>query len=169
MPGRLFRHLDMTDLRMITRGNLLRRIRTGRHGPLHVGLPRTEPHLTDQHVADHDSIGGGHQQHVRTAGFHFRQGGLPAAVGVSTRYDDFAITQLEAHGFTRIRPSPDGNGDSTLQHHVITKESGQFQVGPHATATDQSDQQNQQETKHQRRVPARSQLCNQLMNRSSIG
>ena len=99
-----------------------RAVASALHGNLHVRLSRAEPHLADQHVAQHDRFAVAVADADRAFLERRRrraQRRAPAAFGVGLRPHGRPPRRGHPHLRTRGRPAPDLHVRRLLQHHVV--------------------------------------------------
>ena len=123
------------DARIICRRNFLLRIqgwllaRLFAHRLLHVRLAGRQPHLAHQHICQRLRLAGFHHQRLRRERrLKLAQLHQPLAIRRGRRLDRLP-RKAHRHRRARRAPAPDRHPLLLLQHHVITKNGGQFQLG----------------------------------------
>ena len=127
--GSRFLHFEMTDLWVVGILNFFSRIGRVFYYPLHIRLPRTDPHLANQHVLHGSRIGFAlHRQLKRATGFHRIEVCAPATIFAGFNFFGLTIKR-NSQFLPRIGPPPNGNGLLALQHHMVAKQFGQSDFG----------------------------------------
>ncbi len=114
-----------------------------RHGPLHVGLPRAHPDLSDENVLDDDRGAlGAADGHFERAFRRFRleriEDDPPRPVGGSHGLLLLAVEQ-DRDRLVLAGPSPDRNGLVLLDDHVVADDRGQLDLSGQAAGQESGE------------------------------
>ena len=119
--GDAMRDAQEADLRVVGDARLVRAVARAGERPFHVRLPRTEPHLADQHIAQDDAVFALDGDFVGTSGVHRIETYHPFAVVIGTGTSPL-IADADDHRLADGRRSPDGDVAPLLQYHVVAEQ-----------------------------------------------
>ena len=117
------------QVRVGTGGDIRCRLKTGRQGPLHIGLSRTNPNLADNHIAQNNSIVAADLK-VAPLGGGLQRLETHRPTTILGHSGDALTRELHGHRLTVGRTPPDRHRPALLQNCMIGKERMERHVGP---------------------------------------
>ncbi len=122
-------HGNQADVRPVGRHPFKVRVLGGYDRHLHIGLPRTDPDLTDEHILEHDPVIAFNDHSGWCPDGEWVECHAPVALRIGGRTLRLAV---DGHRdfLARVGPSPDRDCLTSLQYHVAGKQGGQLYIRP---------------------------------------
>lgn len=132
VPARIRSRLgdsEIANLRVLRCSDLPVRVIGTLERPLHVGLTRPDPYVTDEYVGQPDRVLAVDDEFVWSPRFGRFKVYLPAAVPRCCGDRNFPA-KGNAYGFSGGAPAPDVNRHATLHDHVVAEQRRDPHIGP---------------------------------------
>ena len=132
--GGSVRDLEQANLGVVGRGDHFRSVACPLgYRPLHVRLPRPEPHLADQNVLEGDGVPTGNRYFDRLSGGNRFQSDAPVPLFIGLGRGS-VVADRHGNFFFRLGPTPNHRRSLPLQDHVVADDLRQAHVGSAAVA-----------------------------------